>query len=254
MPPTKVLLAIMPHPDDESLGFGGTLAKYSADPTVQTHVVTVTRGQKGNRGDPSLKVTRKTLPQVREAELRCATKILGIDQLDVLNYIDGELPEVDEKVGIADMIKIIRRIKPQVIITYGPDGGYGHPDHIAVCKWVTAAVVHTPSVKKLYYYAFKKDLVTMFAKQFGKIPLNGETLSLVYHPSSYINATIDCSAFVDIKFKAIHCHHTQIQDIKKFELLRQVGVKTMISTDHYHRAYPIGGEYNEKETDLFAGI
>lgn len=243
----------MPHPDDESLMFGGTLAKYGQDKRITTCLVTVTRGELGNLGPPKLGATRKTIAAVRERELRCATAILNVNRLHILDYQDGELSSVEEHIGIADMVRLIQKIKPQVIITFGPDGGYGHPDHVALSSWVTEAVKRTKPVKKLYYYAIKKDFATNFIKHFGKIPLNGELLEIAVHDESYIDTTIDCRKYLEQKFAAIHCHQSQQQDTKKFDLLRKLGVKTMISQDHYHLALS-RGNFPKPETDLFAGL
>ncbi|MBI2009713.1 MAG: PIG-L family deacetylase [Candidatus Chisholmbacteria bacterium] len=249
----KVLLAITPHPDDESLMFGGTLAKYGQDEDVKTNLITVTRGQKGSLGPRYLGVTRKKLGEKREQELRCAAKILKIDHLYILDYQDGEVPAVEENIAVASLIRLIRKINPQVVITFGPDGGYGHPDHIAVCHWVTEAVRFIKGVEKLYYYAIKKDFATSFIKYFGKIPLNGELLEIAIHDAAYIDATLDCRQFTEQKFKAIHCHQTQEFDTKRFDLLRRLNVKSMISDDNYHLAFA-RGNFPTPETDLFAGI
>lgn len=249
----KSLLAIMPHPDDESLGFGGTLAKYGSDRSISTHLITATRGQKGSLGDPKLKVARASLPKVREQELKCAAKTLKVDKLKILDYVDGELHAVEEKIGITDMVRLIRKIKPQVVITFGPDGGYGHPDHIVLSHWVTMAVKHARMVKKLYYLANDKTYADAYNREFGTINLEGKKLTVPHHPKKYINAVIDAGEFVDVRFNASRCYTTQLKDVKKFEKLRQIGIKGKVTHDYYHLAFS-RGEYQKKETDLFAGI
>lgn len=134
------LLAVLAHPDDESLGFGGTLAKYAAE-SVETYLVTATRGERGrfgslgNSGDP-VKVGR-----VRKAELRAAAAVLGIHEVAVLSYSDGAVDQVESAIAIRDIVFHIRRIRPDVVLTFGPEGAYGHPDDIAILQFTTAATV-----------------------------------------------------------------------------------------------------------------
>ena len=85
---TLKLMALLAHPDDESLGFGGTLAKYSAE-GVETHVVTATRGQAGRHGGEGAHPGPETLGRIREAELQSAVRELGIHSLSVLDYMDA---------------------------------------------------------------------------------------------------------------------------------------------------------------------
>src|SRR4051812_18307278 len=133
------LLAVLAHPDDESLGFGGTLAKYAAE-GIETYLVTATRGERGRfgslgkRGDPS------EVGRVREAELRAAAAVLGIREVSILNYPDGAVDQVKATTAVRAVVSHIRRIQPDVVVTFGPEGAYGHPDHIAMCQFTTAAV------------------------------------------------------------------------------------------------------------------
>ena len=91
MPHPLRLMAVLAHPDDESLGCGGTLAKYAAE-GVETYLVTATLGERGWQGDPADDPGLAALACVREAELRCAVAILGIRELALLGYIDGDQP------------------------------------------------------------------------------------------------------------------------------------------------------------------
>ena len=147
-PPT--LLVVHAHPDDECLGTGGTLARYAAE-GVRTVLVTATRGDEGEIHDPTLteEEARPRLGEIREGELRRAVAILGVDTLEFLGYRDSGMmgtpsnahpdnfhnANFDEAVG--RLVRIIRRDRPQVVVTYNEDGGYGHPDHLQSHK-VTA--------------------------------------------------------------------------------------------------------------------
>ena len=151
MAQTRTLMVVHAHPDDEAFGTAGTLARYSAE-GVQTCLVTATRGEVGEIHDPELSETeaRPRLGQIREEELRRAAEILGVTHLDFLGYEDSGMagtPEnanprcfhqssLDEATG--RLVALIRRYRPQVIVTYGEDGGYNHPDHVRT-HLVTAA-------------------------------------------------------------------------------------------------------------------
>src|SRR5881227_3837675 len=122
------LLAVLAHPDDESLGFGGTLAKYAVE-GVETYLVTATRGERGRFGALGKSGDPVEVGRVREAELRAAAAVLGIREVSVLNFPDGGVDEVPAETAVRTIASHIRRIRPHVIVTFGPDGAYGHPDH-----------------------------------------------------------------------------------------------------------------------------
>jgi LmbE family N-acetylglucosaminyl deacetylase len=131
------LLAVFAHPDDETFCAGGTLAKYVAA-GWEVVVVSATRGQAGQIRD-SLAATRRTLGQVREREFYAACEQLGIHHARVLDYMDGTLQDVEQHELTGAVVKIIRASRPDVVITFGPDGAYGHPDHIAIGAATTRA-------------------------------------------------------------------------------------------------------------------
>jgi LmbE family N-acetylglucosaminyl deacetylase len=143
------LLAVYAHPDDEVFGVGGTLARY-AEAGVRTVLVCATRGEVGEISDPAL-ATPETLAEVRTRELECSVQTLGVDNLIFLDYRDSGMdgtPEnndprsyvqADSREVIGKLVQIIRQEKPQVVLTFEPYGGYGHPDHIAVYRHTTAA-------------------------------------------------------------------------------------------------------------------
>ena len=143
------ILGVFAHPDDESFCAGGTLARYVAS-GAEVMVVSATRGEAGQIRSTGV-ATRRTLGQVREQELYLACQRLGVQHTVCLDYGDGMLQEVDQDVLIVEIIEIIRSFRPDVVITFGPDGGYGHPDHIAISAATTAACVrsdeghHAPS-------------------------------------------------------------------------------------------------------------
>src|SRR3954447_5144573 len=93
------LLAVLAHPDDESLGFGGTLAKYAAE-GVETYLVTATRGERGRFGSQGKTAEPSEIGRVREAELRAAAAVLGIREVSILGYPDGAVDQIDAATAI----------------------------------------------------------------------------------------------------------------------------------------------------------
>ena len=131
------LLGIYAHPDDETFCTGGTFARYAAAGCEIT-VVSATRGQAGQIRSGRV-ATRATLARVREAELRLACQRLGVAHAECWDYRDGMLQDVpsaelQERIG-----QVVRAIQPDVVFTFGDDGAYGHPDHIAISRAATAA-------------------------------------------------------------------------------------------------------------------
>jgi len=131
------ILGVFAHPDDESFCAGGTFARYSAA-GAEVMVVSATRGEAGQIRSPKV-ATRRTLGVVREEELRLACQRLGVQHVKCMDYIDGTLKDVDQEVLTRRVTEIIRTFCPDIVITFGPDGGYGHPDHIAISAATTAA-------------------------------------------------------------------------------------------------------------------
>src|SRR5262245_35973170 len=138
------LLAVLAHPDDESLGVGGTLAKYAAE-GCDVSLLTATRGDGGRyrtfpAGHPEHPGSA-ALGAIREAELRSAAAALGVRDVALLDYPDRYLDRTDPHEAIARIAGHLRRNRPDVVLTFGPDGAYGHPDHIAISQLAGAAIV-----------------------------------------------------------------------------------------------------------------
>ncbi len=166
------ILGVFAHPDDEVFCAGGTLARAAAR-GAETMVVSFTRGEAGQIRDASI-ATRRTLGRVRAQELHRAGERLGVQHVHCFDYDDGKLQEVDLELLISHITRIIRDFRPDTVITFGPDGAYGHPDHVAVSAATTQAFMragdadqyseqlsdglrpHTPD--RLYYSHFpRKD-------------------------------------------------------------------------------------------------
>jgi len=130
------LLGLFAHPDDETFCSGGTLARYTAAGAT-ARVVSFTRGQAGQIRDANV-ATRRTLGAVRETELMLACARLGVQEAVCLDFQDGGLSSVNREHLVADILREIVAFRPTTIFTFGPDGGYGHPDHVALSAAVTA--------------------------------------------------------------------------------------------------------------------
>jgi LmbE family N-acetylglucosaminyl deacetylase len=137
----KRLLGVFAHPDDESFCAGGTFARSVAH-GAEVMVVSATRGEAGQIRSAGM-ATRQTLAWVREQELQRAFQRLGSQHARCLDYADGTLKDVDQEVLIRDVVELIRSFRPDVVITFGYDGGYGHPDHMAISAATTAACLRS---------------------------------------------------------------------------------------------------------------
>jgi N-acetyl-1-D-myo-inositol-2-amino-2-deoxy-alpha-D-glucopyranoside deacetylase len=191
------LLAVFAHPDDEAFRCGGTLALL-AQRGVRVQVLTATRGQAGSRGDPPL-CAPEELPVVRENELRCACAALGIQPPILIDYQDGQLSEADPERIVSEILVVVREVRPQIILTYGPDGVSGHPDHIAIGRFAAEAFRRAEGVSALYTLAVPRSLA--------------ETLGMTQThtvPDDVISLTVDISTVWEAKIAAIRCHRTQL--------------------------------------------
>ena len=130
------LLGVFAHPDDEVFCAGGTMAR-AAEAGAEVMIVSASRGEQGQIRDPTA-ATRRTLGAVREGELSAAAAELGVQRVQVLAYPDGALQHHRSSLGAA-IAEIMRRFDPDTVISFGADGGYGHPDHVAISELTTEA-------------------------------------------------------------------------------------------------------------------
>ena len=134
----RCILFCFAHPDDESFSGAGTVMK-SAAAGVRSVLVTATRGERGKAGDPPI-CEPDDLPACRERELREAARIIGFDELHILDYRDRELAEAPSDDIRHSLVSIMRRVRPSVIATFDPNGFNRHPDHIAISRFVSDAI------------------------------------------------------------------------------------------------------------------
>ena len=144
-PAGRRLLGVFAHPDDETFCAGGTFARYAGQ-GAEIMVVSATRGQAGQIRDAAA-ATRRTIGAVREAELRLACSRLGIKHVRCLDHADGNLAGADFSAMVDEIAEVIEEFRPDGIITFGPDGGYGHPDHMTISAVTTAACMRVASAR-----------------------------------------------------------------------------------------------------------
>ncbi len=193
---TPTLLAIFAHPDDETFRPGGTLALLARQ-GVKVHVLTLTHGEAGSCGEPALCIPDE-LPGVRERELRCACAVLGIQPSHLLDYPDGHLTEADPDRVIIDILTVFRQIHPNVLLSFGPDGLSGHPDHILVGQWAAEVFLRVEEIAGLYTIAVPQSLAqSLGMRQVHPVPDEAVALS------------VDISSVWETKLAAMRCHATQ---------------------------------------------
>lgn len=134
----KIIMSVFAHPDDETFGVAGTLYRLTQQ-GHQVFVVTATRGEEGEIADPAL-ATQATLGEVRERELRAAMATVGVEQVAFLDYRDGHLAEANFDEAVGRIVTHIRAVRPNIIITFAPNGVYGHPDHMRIHELAISAV------------------------------------------------------------------------------------------------------------------
>lgn len=267
------LLAVLAHPDDESLGFGGTLARYAAE-GVETYLVTATRGEAGRFGSLGKPGDPVEAGRVREAELRAAANVLGVREVSILGYPDGAVDQVPSAIAIRAIAFHIRRIRPHVIVTFGPEGGYGHPDHIAVSQFTTAATVcaadagyqiddgsqaDSPSphrVAKLHYMAWRNNKWEAYQAAFRKLTLtvDGVERQAAPWPDWAVTTEIDTSAFWPVVWKAVCCHQTQMSVYDSLQDLTEEQQAALWGPQEFYRAYSSVDGGRNLESDLFEGL
>lgn len=274
---TKRVLVSLAHPDDESFGSGALIAKLVAEGAEVTLICT-TNGDVGSAAEEHMK-GYNSVAEMRLAELNCAAQVLGFKEVVLLGYRDsgmmGSADNNDPKSlwqapldEVADrVVEVIRRVRPQVVFTFDPYGGYGHPDHIkthqatlAAFQKVQADPVHP---QKVYYGGFPKRLMwmfLMFMRIRGKDPRksgqNGDMdFQAVYDNILPTTTQLNVSKYLEIGDKAAQCHASQLGGFPR----RQNPVvafisRQMMGNTRLTRAFPEAKPGEPLERDIFAGI
>lgn len=276
------LLGIYAHPDDEILGPGGALARYAAE-GVRVGLVIATRGEAGEIVRPGI-ATAETLPQVREQEMRCSARALGVHDLLFLDYRDSgmestpenEHPDALVNAPATDVVRrlvaIIRRLRPQVVLTFEPYGGYGHPDHVAVNRHTVSAIATAADplqfpgegdpwrVSRLFYPLLPDTLILELKERVAAIggDISGydelvEGRRAAGVPDYETHVVLDVSGFIDQKWAAWNCHQTQFGPNSRFRRLPDREMKKLLSREYFNLAYPEPGP-GMRLADLFDGL
>ncbi len=279
----RTLLAVLAHPDDETFGMGGTLALYARQ-GVKVCLVCATRGEVGEMSAEMMQGFASPAER-RMAELRCAAEKLGIAEVTFLDYRDSGMPgspdnrhpralaaqPLEDVAGV--VAGHIRRLRPQVVLTFDPIGGYRHPDHIAIHNatvrafelaaqpgWQDAAGLPPHQADRLYFQVLSRAFLRagiLVSRLLGRDPrkfgTNGDIdLVSIAEVKFPIHIRIDYRAVAAIREDAAACHASQggaAQQKGIMPWLRRV----FSSHEEYMRAYPpVQGKL--RESDLFAGL
>lgn len=278
------LLACFAHPDDEGL-VTGCFARYLAE-GARVALICATRGEVGEIA-PGVNATKETLGQWREQELRTAMSHVGLNEIYFLGYRDSGMEGTDDNrdprnfmnapdaVVIGQVVKIIRQTRPQVLVTFDPKGGYGHPDHIKIHRATMAAFEqagdpecypeqlrdglqpHTPL--KVYWTAFSREFFTEMARylkeagidlaQFGTF--NPEARGT---PEAEITTRIDVSPYLELKEKAWASHASQQNPNSPFAKAPRELWQKFRQMENFVLAKSRVPKSDGVEDDLFAGI
>jgi mycothiol conjugate amidase Mca len=279
------LMAIHAHPDDECIGTGGILARYSNE-GLYTVLVTATRGEEGEIVDPAMdpEVVRPQLGEVRVEELGRSCLQLGIDECHLLGYRDSGmagtpanthpacLAQANLHEATGRLVRLIRELRPHVLTCYDENGGYGHPDHIQVHRMTVAAFhaagdpVQYPEIaaapwqpQKLYYTAYPRsyilDRYALLRSMGEETPLDRPDFdpNKVGTPDEYLTTRIDVRPYLLHKVEALRCHRSQVPpDWWYFRVPLDI-LYEKFRHEFFMRVVshvPVNGD----EQDLFAGL
>ena len=275
------ILAVLAHPDDESFGMGGTLALY-ASRGVEVHLVCATRGEVGD-ATPELLKGFDSIGKLRESELRCAAGILGLAGVHFLDYRDSGMPgSVDnhhpqalaaqplDEVA-ANVVCYIRTLKPQVVLTFDPIGGYRHPDHIAIQRATVRAFEQAGNSEfaaeslpayvseRLYFHKmpnrllkFAVKILPLVGRDPHKFGSNGDIdLVPIAEVNFPTNARIDIRSVLKKKEQAGACHASQGGGRMGGGVVSLL-MHLFSGTESFMRASPPVAKGEKVEEDLFA--
>ena len=226
------VLAIFAHPDDETFLAGGTLAKYAAR-GWDVRVISATYGENGQRGDYQSLGTNE-FADLRRRELQAACKVLGVHPPMFLECADRALAAICWNSAAKEIARIMRRLRPDVVITFGPDGISGHPDHVALSQIVTSAfwvatvyksprqTVTRPTPASLYYVLRSASLPESCARQEATT-------------EPILTTSIDIREIGERKLQAIHSYRSQ----KHLHPIGPAAIQSILrAPEHFHRRFP----------------
>lgn len=281
--PKHTLLAVLAHPDDETFGMGGTLAWY-ATRGDDVYLACATRGEVGDVAPEKL-TGFQSVGELRESELRCAAGILGLAGVFFLDYRDSGMPgspdnshpqalaAQDVDVVAAKVVHLIRQVRPDVVLTFDPIGGYRHPDHVAIHRATVrafeladdpdfAANTYEPyKPKALYFHVYPKRLLRwvvrllpLFGRDPHKFGRNADIDIAAFAEVEYpIHAEIDVRPVLDKKEQAGICHDSQGGGSASGSLIAYI-LRRFSLKESYMRAYPPVAKRMKVSKDLLDSL
>jgi LmbE family N-acetylglucosaminyl deacetylase len=270
---TLRLMTIFAHPDDETFGAAGTLRR-ATNAGRAVAVVSATRGEAGEIADPAL-ATKETLGAVREGELRRAMAAVGVGDVRFLDYHDGRLPEADPKQAVAKIVRHLRELRPDVVLTFAANGGYGHVDHMAIHRLTLAALQAAADsertsdqpphrVRKLYYAGFPRERMVKMreeAEREGRdYSPGGNAATIPFEemgtPEAEITTRIVLSDEEFIaKMEAARAHATQLPASSPWLRLDAAALRAFMGVEAFQLVPEFADRpYATPEDDLFAGL
>jgi N-acetyl-1-D-myo-inositol-2-amino-2-deoxy-alpha-D-glucopyranoside deacetylase len=281
LPEKPRLLFVHAHPDDESLTNGGTIAHYVARGS-DVHVVTCTLGEEGDVIDDRYALLgvdhADQLGGYRISELTKALNALGVAEPIFLGgpgrWRDSAMPTKSQTRqtafvdaggdAVEELVAIIDRQRPHVVVTYDPRGGYGHPDHVQTHRVTAAAIAAAEwNVPKFYWTVLASSALRAGLDSLSGVPPNWISLPTLdemgfSYPDSDIDAVIDAGDYIKAKVAALGAHATQVAlapDRRSFVLSNNI-VLPILAKEHYILAAGRPGPRDSQgwETDLLAGL
>lgn len=228
----KTMLVILPHPDDESFPMGGTLAKYAANHTRVT-LICATRGEAGVEG-----MAPEEAGKIRERELRRAVSALGLDEVRFLDYRDGTLAGADPEELIRRLSDLMLELRPDAVLTFGPDGISGHPDHVTLSARVTQAFDRAALPNARLYYLAPSEAT-----------LQGCGVTPSQEIAGGPVASIDITDYRLPKLRAMQAHVSQNPPFKGEP---EKEIENLACHEYFTLARPVGKFADT--TDLFAPL
>jgi len=256
------LAAVFAHPDDDTWMVGGTYLLEGGD--LDLTVVVATSGEAGLIADESL-ATRENLAEVREREERAALAAGGQTGADLhfFRYPDGGLGDVDREELVGRIADVLRAARPEVVVTFGPDGGTGHDDHIAVSEATTEAfhrVREEPGAGgaflRLFYGSLpQSELDELYARWRSRgIEVDpGAPFMPRAVPDDEIDVSVDTTAIAKAKYEALMAHETQVPEI---QALADPDHDLVFARESFVRAWPLPADTGDDPSapSLFAGL
>ena len=237
----RSLLAVFAHPDDEALASGGLLA-WCAARGARVSLLCASRGGLGQVDDPR----RLEMGETRARELHDAARVLGLQEVILLDYRNGFLPWVEREELEADIRAAITRLKPDVVVTFDHDGLYWHPDHIVLHERTTAVVAAMgEEAPALFYVSMPRGsmrgvLTAAIAAAHPDAPMPQRVLGIDEVDAFGLFAgaptlVLDAGDFAATKLAALRCHRTQIAG-DGLDLLPDDEAPRLLGVEHYRRA------------------